>query len=73
MITQGNGNLDLAAVAADDALLDLLAARAEVPADDALAGLLAAFADEVDDGLAALLASAEVTGGPGPAGAGRGT
>jgi hypothetical protein len=63
MITQGDGNVDFAAVAADDALLDLLAARAEVPADDALAGLLAAFADEVDDGLAALLASAEATEG----------
>ena len=56
MIRQGGGDLDLAAIAADDALLDLLAARAEVPADDPVAGLLAAFAAEVDDGLAALLA-----------------
>ncbi len=63
MITQGDGNVDLAAVAADDALLDLLGARAEVPADDTIAGLLAAFADEVDDGLAALLASAEAADG----------
>jgi hypothetical protein len=56
MIHQGSGDLDLAAVAADDALLDLLAARAEVPADDVLAGMLAAFVGEVDEGLAELLA-----------------
>ena len=59
MITQGDGNLDLAAVAADAALIDLLAARGEVPADDPIAGLLAAFAEEIDHGLAALLASAD--------------
>ena len=48
--------MDLAAIAADEALLDLLAARAEVPATTCWRGMLAAFAAEVDDGLAALLA-----------------
>lgn len=45
------GSLDLAAVARDADLLDLLATRAPEPADDEVAGLLAALAAEVDDGL----------------------
>ena len=45
------GALDLVAVARDDAMLDLLAARVRPAGDDPLAGLLAAFAAEVDEGL----------------------
>ena len=56
MIRQGAGELDLAEIAADAELLDLLAARAETTSDDPVARMLAAFAAEVDDGLAELLA-----------------
>ena len=57
MIRQGAGELDLAEIAADAELLDLLAARAETTSDDPVARMLAAFAAEVDDGLDALLES----------------
>ncbi len=59
MIRQGAGELDLAEIAADAELLDLLAARAETTSDDPVARMLAAFAAEVDDGLAELLAADE--------------
>ena len=58
---QGPGGVDLAAGSRDDQLLDLLAARAGVPADashDPAVVMLAALAEDVDDGLAELLAEA---------------
>ena len=72
MITQGDGNRrPRCGRGRRRAARPACRARRGAPRDDALAGLLAAFADEVDDGLAALLAS---RGGPSPpAGAGRRT
>jgi hypothetical protein len=58
VITQGgglpHGGVDLAAVARDAELLDLLAVRGGVPAEDPVLTMLAALAAEVDDGLSRL-------------------
>jgi Cornifin (SPRR) family len=58
VITQGgglpHGGVDLAAVARDADLLDLLAVRGGVPAEDPVLTMLAALAAEVDDGLSRL-------------------
>lgn len=69
MIDQGGTgrDVDLAEVARDAELLDVLAARAQTPDGDTVSALLAAFAAEVDDGLAALLQDLEPGHIPGPA------
>jgi hypothetical protein len=54
--TPGFGASNLAAVARDDELLDLLGARGAAPDDDQVAAMLAALVRDVDDGLADLLA-----------------
>ena len=59
----GFGASNLAAVARDDELLELLGARSAAPCDDHVATLLAALVRDVDDGLAELLAGREEASG----------